>query len=112
MDVWPAARRFSWDCLARSLRCWTSASHSGNSSGPNRFRGKSSRTTRYSWGQGIRDIFPPPILLQGQQKGTGQLAHGDVVMPAGPGASFVLIEAHVTLLGLELGSMRQREPPT
>ena len=63
MDVWPAARRFSWDCLARSLRCWTPSSHSSNSSGPNRSRGKSSRTTRYTWGRVIRGNFSPPVLL-------------------------------------------------
>ena len=42
-------------------------------------------------------LFPPSPVVAGQQ------THGDVVMPAGPGASFVLIEAHVALLGLELG---------
>ena len=36
-----------------SLRSWTSASHPSSSSGPNRSLGKSSRTTRYTWGRVI-----------------------------------------------------------
>ena len=73
--------------------------------------GKSSRTTRYTWGLVIRGIFPPPILLQGQQERPGQKAHSDVVMPTRPepapylirGAGLVFVQAHVALLGLELG---------
>ena len=64
-------------------------------------RGKSSRTTRYTWGLVIRGIFPPPILLQGQQERPGQQAHGDVVMPTRPepapyliwGAGLVFVQA-------------------
>ena len=61
-----AARRFSCEHLALSLRCWTPSSHSSSSSGPNRVLGRSSRTTRYTWGLVIRGIFFPPILLQSQ----------------------------------------------
>ena len=50
----------------------------------------------------IRGIFFPSILLQGQQESPGQQAHGDVMMPAGPGPGLVLVQSHVALFGLEL----------
>ena len=98
-----AVRPFSWECWARSLRCWTSASHSSNSCGPNRSRGSSSRSTRYTWGRVIWGIFFPPILLQAKQEGPGQHAHRDMVMPTRPGAGLVFIQSHVALLSFELG---------
>ena len=51
----------------------------------------------------IRGIFFPPILLQGQQECPGQQAHGNVMMPAGPGARLVLVQPHVALFSLEFG---------
>ena len=66
-------------------------------------RGSSSCTTWYTWGRVIRGIFSPPILLQGQQECPSQQAHGNGMMPAGPGARFVLVQPHVALLSLEFG---------
>ena len=51
----------------------------------------------------MRGIFFPPRLWQAQQEGAGQQAHGDVVMPAGPGAGLVCIHAHVALAGFARG---------
>ncbi len=105
----PAAHRFSWEVLARSLRSWTSSSHRSKSAGPNRSRGNSSRTTRYTWGRVIQGIFfPHPVAgSAGTPRRSGTC---DVVMPASPepapyliqGAGFVFVQAHVALLGLEL----------
>ena len=84
MAVWPAARRFAWDSLARSLRCWTSISHNSSSSGPNRSLGISSRTTRYTWGlvNGCPDLVAeargagvPTGLLESAMR--GRSAPGD-----------------------------------
>ena len=51
----------------------------------------------------MRGIFFPPSLLQAQQEGAGQQAHGDMVMPTGPGAGFVFVHAHVALAGFARG---------
>ena len=76
-----AARRFSCERLARSLRFWVSSSHSGSSRGPDRSRGSISRTTRYTCGRVIRGIFSPPFLLQTQQECAAQQAQSDMVIP-------------------------------
>ena len=67
MDVWPAARRFSWDCLARSLRCWTPSSHSSNSSGPNRSRGKITHHSVHL-GPGDQGHLPPQSCCKVSRK--------------------------------------------
>ena len=94
-------RRLWWERLARSLFNCVVSSHRSSSAGPNRSLGSISRTTRYTWGRVIRGIFSPPILLQAQQEGSRQQAQRDVMMPARPGAGFVLVQPHVALISLE-----------
>ena len=51
----------------------------------------------------LRHLFPAQILLKGQQESPSQQAHGDVMVPASPGAGLVLVQSNVALLSLELG---------
>ena len=67
-DARHADRRLAWERLARSLLHCVCFSHRSSSDGPNRSLGSISRTTRYTCGRVIRDIFLPPSLLQAQQE--------------------------------------------
>jgi hypothetical protein len=98
-----AARRFSWERLARWLRSCTSSSQRNSSAGPNRSLGSTSRTNRYTCGRVIWGRFSPPVLLQAQQERSSQQAQGDMVMPSGPTSLFSVSNSV---------SMGHRDPPT
>lgn len=73
---------------------------------------------RYTWGRVICGCFFPPVLLQGQQEGTGEQTHGEMVMPPRPTPHLILIQRDQALVVLELrldgpaahGHPRQRLP--
>ncbi len=90
------------ESLARALRSWVSASHRSNSAGVQVRWGSAARSTRLTCGRVSRGIFPPPVLLTGQQEGAGEQGEGDVVGPAGPSAHLVLVQAGLTFGRLEL----------
>src|SRR5205085_8846649 len=86
-------RRVMCECLARALRSWVALSHWSNSSQVHVRWGRSSRSTRLTCGRVSWGIFFPPVLLQGQQEGTGQQSQRDVMVPARPPAHLVLVQA-------------------
>src|SRR5437016_9909765 len=92
-----------WDCLARSLRSWVARSHWSRSARVRVRWGSTSRSSRLTWGRVIWGIFFPPVLLEGQQKGGGEQGQGDVMVPAGPAAHLVLVQAGLALGRFELG---------
>jgi hypothetical protein len=91
------------DCLARSLRSWVALSHWSSAACVHVRCGSNSRSTRLTWGRVIWGIFFPPVLLQGQQKGGGEQGQGAVMVPAGPTAHLVLVQACLTFGRFELG---------
>ena len=95
-----------WDCLARSLRSWVVTSHWSRSSPVQVRCGRSARSTRLTCGRVIWGIFFPPVLLEGQQKGGGEQGQGEVMVPAGPTAHLVLVQARFALVLLEAGLHR------
>ena len=60
----------------------------------------------------IRGIFPPPSLLQAQQKSSAQQTQGHVVMPARPSAGLILVQPTSLFSVSNSVSIRHREPPT
>src|SRR5437764_5383461 len=92
-----------WDCLTRSLRSWVAVSQASRSAAVHTRWGSSSRSARLTWGRVIWGIFFPPVLLHLHQEGTGQQGEGDVMVPAGPAAHLIFIQAGLALLRLQLG---------
>ena len=95
-------RRAACERFACSLRLWVSVNQASNSSGVQVRCGSRCRSRRVICGRVIWGSFFPPVQLQTQQEGSGQQGHGDVMLPAQPGAHFVLIETGFALLGLKL----------
>src|SRR2546429_7629414 len=89
--------------LARALRSWVVRSQCSRSSAVQVRWGKSTRSTRLTWGRVTNGIFFPPLLLHGQQEGTGEQGQGEVMMPAGPTAHLILIQSRFALGCLEFG---------
>src|SRR5262249_18377260 len=95
-------RRFLCERLAHSFRSCVACNHSHSSSFVNRFRGSNSPTTRATWGRVPPLAFPPPRLLQRQQKGTRHETERQVTVPARPTPHLILVEPDMALVRLDL----------
>ena len=97
-----AARRFSCERLARSLRSWVSSSHSAVP-GVRTVPGQHFTHYPVHLRPGDPGHLFPPFLLQTQQEIPTQQAQSDMVIPAGPGARLVFVQSNVASSGLEFG---------